>query len=286
MKKDNLPRNLQRQHAKDISMIVEWNTHLFSSDTERYPFHPRAAYVPKPEHLFADPLADYLAHMAREGIDRAVVVHPEPYGDDHRLVLDALAREPERLRGTSLFYPKDADAPQKMRELVAQEPKIIATRFHAHRGKELYLDSFADPGVIALWETAAELGLIVELHIGPNYARQVVDLIQSHPDTPVLIDHLAEPHMGSAVEFADVLDLARFDNVYMKLSGLNHFAQDAPLYESASPFTRWVVDAFGPARMVWGSGTPKIVDTHLAHLSEADRARVKGGNLLALLNWS
>src|SRR5690606_17542582 len=112
----------------------------------------------------------------------------------------------------------------------------------------------------------------------PNYARQVVGLIENHPGTPVLIDHLAEPHLGNAPEFADVLDLARFDNVIMKLSGLNHFADDGPLYHSARPFTRWVVEAFGPRRMVWGSGTPEIVDVHLAHLAEADRERVKGGN--------
>jgi L-fuconolactonase len=267
-------------------MIIEWNTHLFSRDTEQYPFHPLAAYVPGASALSADPLADYLARMKAKGIDRAVVVHPEPYGDDHRLVLDALRQEPERLRGTALFYPKDRNAPQKLRDLVAQEPKIIAFRFHAHRGKDLYLNSFADPGVVALWEAAAELGLIVELHIGPNFARQTVDLIRSHPSTPVLIDHLAEPHMGTGVEFADVLDLARFDNVYMKLSGLNHFATDAPLYEGARPFTRWVVDAFGPARMVWGSGSPKIVDAHLSHLSEADRALVKGDNLAELLHWT
>jgi L-fuconolactonase len=267
-------------------MIIEWNTHLFSNDTERYPFHPLAAYVPKTSDLSADPLTNYLARMAAEGIDRAVIVHPEPYGDDHRLVLDALRREPERLRGTALFYPKNRNAPAKLRDLVAQEPKIVAFRFHAHRGKDLYLNSFADPGVVALWETAVDLGLIVELHIGPNYARQIVDLIRAYPSAPVLIDHLAEPHMGTGVEFANVLDLARFENVYMKLSGLNHFATDAPLYESALPFTRWVVDAFGPARMVWGSGTPQIVDAHLAHLSAADRARVKGGNLAELLHWT
>lgn len=266
-------------------MIIEWNVHLFSNDTQRYPFHPQAAYTPRPDMLSADPLADYLAHMAEEGIDRAVIVHPEPYGDDHRLILEVLAKEPQRLRGTSLFYPSDAKAPQKLRDLVAQEPKIVSTRFHAHRGKSIYLESFADPGVVALWETAADLGLIVELHIGPDYARQAADLIRAHPETPVLLDHLAEPHMGTAPEFANVLDLAQYDNVYMKLSGLNHFADDAPFYESARPFTRWVINAFGPQRMVWGSGSPHIVDVHLAHLTPAERQRVKGDNLAALLGW-
>ena len=27
-------------------MIIEWNAHMFSSDTDRYPFHPRATYTP------------------------------------------------------------------------------------------------------------------------------------------------------------------------------------------------------------------------------------------------
>ena len=145
-------------------MIIEWNTHIFSADIERYPFHPRAAYVPDATRLSGDPLADYMDRMQNEGIDRAVLVHPEPYGDDHRLVLDCLEREPELFWGTSLFYPGDPDAPQKLKDLVSQQPKIVGTRFHAHRGKEMYLESFDEPGVRALWETAGELGLIIELH--------------------------------------------------------------------------------------------------------------------------
>lgn len=265
-------------------MLIEWNTHLFSRDTARYPFHPKAAYIPATDDWLDDPLADYLARMDGLNMDYAVIVHPEPYGDDHRLVLDSLKRAPDRLFGTSLFYPKDPDAPRKLADLVQQEPKIISTRFHAHRGKDLYLNSFAEPGVIALWEKAAELGLIVELHIGPNFAAQVVDLIKAHPQCPVLIDHLAEPNLGDAVEYADVLALAQFKNVYMKLSGIEHFASDGPLYLSARSLTRLVIDAFGPAHMVWGSGTPEIVDAHLAHLSEADRQLVKGGTLARLLN--
>ena len=210
-------------------MIVEWNTHIFSADTERYPFHPRATYLPGPDRRSADPLADYLARMDGAGISRAVIVQPEPYGDDHRLVLDCLDREPERLWGTSLFYPHDPDAPDKLRDLVRRQQKIVATRFHAHRGKQAYFERFDEPGVRALWQAAAELGLIVELHIGPDYAVQAGELVRAFPNTPVLIDHLAEPHMGNAVEYAQVLALAQLDNVYMKLSGLNHFSKEAPL---------------------------------------------------------
>ncbi|HLV37469.1 MAG TPA: hypothetical protein VKY59_20290, partial [Spirillospora sp.] len=99
-------------------MIIEWNVHLFSRDTARYPFHPQAAYIPPAEQLSADPLADYLDRMDQHGIDYAVLVHPEPYGDDHRLVLDSLRAAPDRFFGTSLFYPRDRDAPKKLAALI------------------------------------------------------------------------------------------------------------------------------------------------------------------------
>ena len=46
-----------------------------------------------------------------------------------------------------------------------------------------------------------------------------------------------------------------------------------------------IANAFGPDRLVWGGGAPEIVDAHLDHLSPADRAKVKGGNLARLLGF-
>ena len=63
-------------------------------------------------------------------------------------------QERERVKGTCLFYPKDPDAPRKLEELVSGQPRIIATRFHAHRGKETYLDSLTSPEVRRIWEKA------------------------------------------------------------------------------------------------------------------------------------
>lgn len=266
-------------------MIIEWNAHMFSSDLERYPFHERAAYTPDASSWEVDPVDTYTKRLDDEGIDRAVLVHPEPYGDDHRLVLNCVARNPERFKATSLYYPKDRDAPSRLADLVAEHPEVVGTRFHAHRGKTMYLDSFADPGVVALWEKAAQLQIVVELHIGPDYAKQCEDLIREHPETSVMIDHLAEPDTGDALEFADVLELARFPNVYMKLSGLSHFVDDEPLYERARPFTKRIVEAFGPDQMVWGSGTPKIVESHMPAHNETDRGKVLGGNVAKIIGW-
>ena len=258
-----------------IMTVIEWNAHLFHADVTRFPFHPRASYRPdvspgsgaggwSVDHPTAEVSDDYAQSLRARGIDRCVVVHPEPYGDDHSVILDVLDRHPEWL-GTSLFYPRESDAVSKLEVLVAQQPRIISTRFHAHRGVagfqaiaggefpkgNEYFDSFNDPCVRALWGRAVELGLIIELHIGPNYGKEVAACLRDMPASIVLIDHLAEPHMGDGVEFTDILELAAFPNVFMKLSGLGHFADDAPLFESARPFTQRVIDAFGPDRMIW-----------------------------------
>ena len=267
-------------------MIIEWNAHMFSRDTARYPWHAQAAYAPSAERLDADPLAIYFERLDAVGIDRAVLVQPEPYGDDHRLVLDCLEREPTRLKATSLFYPKDPDAVPKLRQLVAAQPRIIATRFHAHRGKESYLGSFRDEGVRALWRAAGELGLVIELHIGPSYALQVAGCIKAYPDYAVLVDHLAEPQFGTPAEYDDVLRLARFPNVTMKLSGLAHFSQEPEPHLDTRPLVQRVASAFGPDRLAWSSGSPSIVDALLETWSEADRNKVKGGNLARLAGWA
>jgi len=267
-------------------MIIEWNAHMFSSDTHRYPFHPRGTYEPKPEFRSPDPLADYITRMATEGIDRAVLVHPEPYGDDHRLALECVRQHPALFKTTALFYPKDADACCQLRGLVKANPDaIVALRFHAHKERSTYLNGFEDSNVRELWKTAGELGLIIELHIGPDYASQAIRLAKEFPNFTVLIDHMAEAKYSSGPEFSDVIRMSELDNVYMKFSGLNHYAVDEPFYESVIPFSRWVADSFGPDRMVWGSGTPRIIDAHLSHWSERDRAKVKGGNLRRLLGF-
>jgi predicted TIM-barrel fold metal-dependent hydrolase len=265
------------------SMIVEWNHHLWSRDTDSYPFHPDARYHPHPDKRSDSPLADYERRMDRHGIDRAVLVQPEPYGDDHSLLLECVSRAPSRFRATSLFYPGDPDAPAKLERLVAEHGDlVIATRFHSD---EYYMDGFADDGVQALWEAASELGLIVELHLTPPYAEGAGRLVRDYPETPVVMDHLAEPQDGNAVEYAHVLDLAQYDNVYMKLSGLNHFSNDPPLHESVRPFTRRVIDAFGPERLLWGYGTPQIVDVHMDGYTEDERELVKGDNAYEL-GWT
>ncbi len=266
--------------------VIEWNMHMFSSDVARFPFSPRGTYKPDVSRLSADPLVDYQAHLKEFGIGRALFVHPEPYGDDHTLVLDCLARtSPAQFKATSMFFPKDDDAPAKLEALVKKQPRICSTRFHLHRGNTHYFASFTEPGVRALWKKAVDLNLVVELDLGPNYARDAGAAIAAFPGCKVLIDHMCNPKTGMVWEYGDVLDLAKYPNVYMKMSGLGYMAEDKPDYESLVPFTRRVIKEFGPSRVVWSGDSPHLADVHMKGYSAADIAKVKGGNLQTLLNW-
>ncbi|MFO1248877.1 MAG: amidohydrolase family protein [Alphaproteobacteria bacterium] len=267
--------------------VIEWNAHMFSANTAKFPFSPRGTYKPDTSRLAADPLVVYQAHLKEFGIDRALFVHPEPYADDHTLVLDCLARtSPAQFKATSMFFPKDDDAPAKLEALVKKQPRICSTRFHLHRGNTNYFTSFAEPGVRALWKKAVDLNLVVELDLGPNYAKDAGAAIAAFPGCKVLIDHMCNPKTGMIWEYGDVLDLAKYPNVYMKMSGLGYMTTDTPDYPSQIPFTRRVIKEFGPDRMVWSGDSPHIADVHMKGYSAADIAKVKGGNLQRLLNWA
>ena len=63
------------------TLVIEWNMHMFSANVAKFPFHPNAVYKPDASKLPADPLPPYEAHMKEFGIDKAMFVQPEPYGE-------------------------------------------------------------------------------------------------------------------------------------------------------------------------------------------------------------
>ena len=91
--------------AKSNSVRVDAHLHCFAGKNDRrFPYHERGPYQPNepatPQHL--------LRCMADGGVDYAVVVHPEPYQDDHRYLEHCLAVGKGRLKGTLLLF---ADRP-------------------------------------------------------------------------------------------------------------------------------------------------------------------------------
>src|SRR5690349_10290136 len=83
------PRFAVPAHACDS------HAHVFGPK-ERYPLNPKRGYDPAPAGA-----AEHRRMLDALGLERGVIVQPSVYGTDNRALLDAIAADPERLRGVA-----------------------------------------------------------------------------------------------------------------------------------------------------------------------------------------
>jgi predicted TIM-barrel fold metal-dependent hydrolase len=269
--------------------VVDTHLHCFAGKNDpRFPYHAQAPYRPEPaatpEHL--------LKCMDGAGVDHAIVVHPEPYQDDHSYLEHCLAVGKGRLKGTCLVFAKRPGSVQKLPGLVKKLP-VVAVRIHAYAPERL--PPFGSPELRSLWKQAGELGLAVQLHFEPRHAPGFEPLLKEFADIPVIIDHLGRPFQGTPDEHAVVVRWARFKNTIMKLSAIPQ-QKDYP-HRDIAPIIRQLTEAFGAERLIYGGGfgadaTPESyraarerTRAYLAHLSAADQARVLGGTAARLFRF-
>lgn len=267
--------------AAESILIVDTHLHCFAGkDNARYPYHANAPYRPAeaatPEHL--------LQCMTDGGVDRAIVVHPEPYQDDHRYLEHCLSVGKGRLKGTCLFFAERDDSIQRMKDLAKRLP-LVSARIHAYNPERL--PPFDKPEFKSFWKAIGELGLTVQIHFEPRHAPGFEPLIRDFPDIPVLVDHLGRPFQGTEQEYAVVLGWSKYKNVIVKLSSVPERGKYP--HRDPSKVIRQLTDGFGPDRLMYGGGFEakatgasygserKRIGEFLVHLSEADRAKIFGG---------
>jgi predicted TIM-barrel fold metal-dependent hydrolase len=155
-----------RLHGADAKPpVVDTHLHCFAGAADgRFPYHPDAPYRP----AAATPPERLLDLMAGAGVDFAVVVHPEPYADDHRYLEHCLSVGKGKLKGTCLFFAGRPDTPARLKDLVTKFPAVAAVRVHAYAPGRL--PPFGTPDLHNLWKLAGDLGLMVQLHFEPRYA--------------------------------------------------------------------------------------------------------------------
>lgn len=266
--------------------VVDTHLHCFAGKNDpKFPYHRDAPYTPAepatPEHL--------LKCMAGAGIDYAIVVHPEPYQDDHRYLEHCLAVGKGKLKGTCLFFAGRGGNATQLKALAKAVP-LVAGRIHAYT--EVRLPPFGTPELRELWKQYAELNLAVQLHFEPRFADGFEPLIKEFKDTTVLIDHMGRPFQGRAKEWERVVGWSKYRNVVMKLSAVPD-RRNYP-HRDPRPEIKKLTAAFGAERLMYGGGFGEKatgasyraerdrVAGFLAHLSAADRAQVLGGTAAKL----
>lgn len=273
--------------------IIDTHIHLVSADRVQFPLHPNGAYQPQQSY----PLEEYIPIMEESGIHGAVLVHCEPYLDDHRYTLHCLAQEPKRLKGTCLFSPDDCDGPAKMATLIekAGPGRIVAFRIHAYRDGGI--PDFESPKLKALWSAAVELGLAIQLHFVPRYAGAFANIYRQFSHCTVILDHLGRPGQGNAVEYEEVAALAEFENCYLKFSAVESASSEPWPHRDVKPCISRMASHFGAERILYGGGysggttasayrkAPQLIEELLGHLPAADKDRILGLNAIRLFRF-
>jgi predicted TIM-barrel fold metal-dependent hydrolase len=189
------------------------------------------------------PLDDFLATLDANRVARAVLVQPRAAGFDNALILDAVARHPDRLRGVAVV-PEDAAADH-------------LARLHAAGMRGVRLGGKTPLAALpALAPRLARAGLHAQLLMrGPDLLAMRGAIAEC--PVPVVIDHLAHPDPAEGTggpAFAALLDLLGAGHVFAKLSAVFRFAARPDLSDAAALLREAIRRC--PSRLVWGSDWP------------------------------
>jgi len=221
--------------------------HIFGP-TSLFPYSPERAYTPAEA-----PLEKLLALHARLGFARGVAIQGNGHGTDNSAMLDALRREPKRLRGVAIV--KETTTRDEVRRMAAAG--VCALRFHIAprqpgRFSSLGLDAFE-----RLAPYMAECNLHVQFFMD---ARELPGVLTRLKDwrRPIVLDHFGSTKAaeGTAAPGFELLrqHLAE-GRVWVKLSGAYRASERYPDYEDARFLHEALLKA-NPDQVLWGSDWP------------------------------
>src|SRR5262245_29460767 len=90
------PRDVTRPNTPPPQGACDTHAHVFGP-ADRFPYAEDRSYTPPDA-----PLEKYLGMLDAIGFSRGVLVQGSAHGRDNSAMLDALAREPQRLRGVAV----------------------------------------------------------------------------------------------------------------------------------------------------------------------------------------
>lgn len=228
-----------------LAGICDCHVHVYQPASQ-FPFWPGRHYTP------ADaPLEQMIALHRRIGVERAVIVHPSPYGTDNSSLLWLLQAIGPNARGVAVIDENTTSA------MLAQMHKagVRGTRLNLETRGQRDPD-FAREQILRTVRQTAHLGWHVQLFVNLGVIEGLHDTIMSLP-AMVVFDHFGRLDATAGIQqpgMDALLSVVRAGKAYVKLSA-PYRVSELPDYGDVAPYAQALIAA-NPDRMVWGSDWP------------------------------
>ena len=206
---------------------------------------------------------DLLREMDEAGVDAAVIHPPGVLAPGNEWAVEAATAHPDRLSILGWIPTDDVAAGKAKLATWKQRPGMLGLRFTFMAP---YQRNWATDGSVDwLWPEAERLGLPVGF-IAHTALPKLARIAEKHPGMRILVDHFGvAPVLKDAAAFAtlpDLLKLAKFPNVGVKLSGAPSNSSDPYPYRNIHDYIHRIFDAFGPQRCFWGTDITRMPCTY------------------------
>jgi len=253
--------------------VVDIHPHVVSPDTDRYPLAPLGGTQSAWSSERPTTYEMLLKEMDAAGVDKAAIVHSSTaYGYDNSYVADAVAAVPSRFTGVYSIDTLAPDAVQRFDYWLARGcsgMRLFTT------GSTLPDQStwFDDPRAYPFWEHAAAKSIPVCMQMKVQAIPLLREIMDRFPKLTIVLDHLARAPVADGPPYAaaaDLFALAKYRQLYLKVTPINISPKD---WGKGAPETFFgkLIDAFGAARIGWGSNFPNSMGT-LSEILDAARA--------------
>jgi len=200
---------------------------------------------------------DLKPELERAGFQGSIVVQARQSLEETRWLLELAGASPLILGVVGWV---DLRSPQVRSQLqvFAGNPKLVGVRHvvQSEPDERFLLDSEFLRGITVL----EEFDLTYDILIYPRHLPVAAEFVRHFPRQRFVLDHLAKPLIKSASIRpweAGMRELAKFPNVYCKLSGMVTEADWQNWKpEHLTPYLDIAVDCFGPDRLMIGSDWP------------------------------
>ena len=278
-------------------MIVDTHVHIW----EMPPIAPIGPTAPNFKKLPTEPATaeELIADMDQNGVDMSVLVQTSFSTWDNGYLTDSTKKYPKRFVTMGMVDPMDQNNAEIARYWI-KERGCVGFRLHPCYYDEPILTL---PQNVAMWKVFEKLGAVIQIQLRVESAPQVAEVAKKYSSVKIILDHMAYPDAKEYPHFKShqpIIDLAKYPNVYMKISDLKPQSKMDYPYQDIQGIIKKLYDAYGINRLAWGTGYPgkqrvkhnwptldqelRIVREGIDWMTKAEKDRLLGGTAAEVWN--